>query len=306
MKKFDIVGTLRTGFRKHTFKVRKSAPQIMIVVGIAGMVVGTIAACKATSKLPEVLEEREDAIEEMEEEVAEEDQRIELIKINAKTALDITKIYAPAVGIDVLAIFMILKGKNMFVGRQAALASAYAALNTGYKNYRKRVVEEYGEDVDRRFQYGLKKAETKEKVTDPDGKSRTVKNVLDVVDNPNLYSVYARFFDESSPYWEKDALYNHTFVQMKQNEFNIKLQAEGFVFLNDVYDALGLPKTKAGQIVGWIYNEDNPIGDNYIDFGLYDVYKESSKDFVNGYERSVLLDFNVDGPIIDYIDDIAA
>ena len=307
MKKIDnILETVKSGFRKNTFAIRKSAPQIMIVVGIAGMVVGTVAACRATSKLDDILDERDDALDEIEDEVAEEDQKKEVLKVNAKAALDIVKIYAPAVGIDIVSVLLILKGKNLFVGRQAALASAYAALNTGYKNYRKRVVDELGEDADRRFQYGLSKHETKEKVTDEDGKTKTVKNVLDVVEDPNLYSVYARFFDEASPFWQKDALYNKTFVQIKQNEFNIRLQAEKFVFLNDVYEALGLPKSRAGQIVGWRYDEENPTGDNYIDFGIFDVHKSTSRDFINGYERSILLDFNVDGPIIDYIDDYAA
>ena len=61
---------------------------------------------------------------------------------------------------------------------------------------------------------------------------------------------------------------------------------------------LGIPRTKAGQVVGWIFDKDNPIGDNYVDFGLLNTQNE---DFVNGYKRSVLLDFNVDGMILDRI-----
>ena len=73
------------------------------------------------------------------------------------------------------------------------------------------------------------------------------------------------------------------------------------MFLNDVYDQLGIPRSRAGQVVGWIYDELNPNIDNYIDFGIYDLYKEGSRDFVNGYERTILLDFNVDGPILNNI-----
>ena len=77
------------------------------------------------------------------------------------------------------------------------------------------------------------------------------------------------------------------------------LRRKGHLYLNEVYDMLGIPRTKAGQIVGWIYDEEHPVGDNYVDFGIYDSNKPRVRDFVNGYERTVLLDFNVDGNILD-------
>ena len=80
---------------------------------------------------------------------------------------------------------------------------------------------------------------------------------------------------------------------------NEKLLAQGHVYLNEVYDALGIPRSKAGQIVGWVYNPDNPVGDNYIDFGIYQTNRAVARDFVNGYEKVILLDFNVDGNILD-------
>lgn len=111
-------------------------------------------------------------------------------------------------------------------------------------------------------------------------------------------SIYARFFDESCCTWSKDQEYNTMFLRQQQVYANDLLKLKGHLFLNEVYDMLGLPKSKAGQVVGWVYNVENPIGDNYIDFGLYD---ENNSKFVNGYERSILLDFNVDGCILDKI-----
>lgn len=306
MKLDNIVNSVKSGFRKHTFKVRQASPQLLIVAGVAGLVAGTVLACKATTKLPEILEEETDELEldeEMENDISEEEEDDEPeLKTKARKALKVAKLYAPAVAVDIASILLIFKGTQIFKNRQAALCAAYAALDAGYKNYRKRVIEEYGEDADRKFHLGLKQAEVKEKVTDENGKSKTVKKTYDIKD-PTQHSVYARYFDEASPYWKKDAAYNHMFVQMKQNEFNVRLQAEGFVFLNDVYEAFGLPKTRAGQVVGWRYNEENPTGDNYIDFGIFNVYREDSIDFINDRERNFLLDFNVDGPIIDYMTD---
>ena len=71
------------------------------------------------------------------------------------------------------------------------------------------------------------------------------------------------------------------------------------MFLNDVYEMLGIPKTKAGYVVGWIYDKNHPVGDNEVDFGIFDMEREKNRDFVNGYERTILLDFNVDGNILD-------
>lgn len=111
-------------------------------------------------------------------------------------------------------------------------------------------------------------------------------------------SDYARFFDESCTGWSKDAEYSLMFLKTQQDYANEKLHRQGYLFLNDVYQMLGIPKTKAGQIVGWIYDEEHPIGDNFVDFGIYDLRNTS---FVNGDENVALLDFNVDGNILDLI-----
>lgn len=125
--------------------------------------------------------------------------------------------------------------------------------------------------------------------------------------NSGSCSQYARFFDETSPYWTKDSEYNLFFLRAQQNHANELLRSRynrdegriGYLFLNEVYEMLGLPKTAAGQIVGWVYKENNIDGDNYVDFGIYNIDRNAK--FVNGFENSVLLDFNVDGPIIDKI-----
>lgn len=112
------------------------------------------------------------------------------------------------------------------------------------------------------------------------------------------YSNYARFFDEACAAWTKDSELNLMFLKMQENYLNDKLRARGYLFLNEAYDALGLPRTKAGQVIGWIFDENNPYGDNYVDFGLC---SEGNKEFVNGRENSILIDFNVDGNILDRI-----
>ena len=181
---------------------------------------------------------------------------------------------------------------------QQKVAAAYTAVDKGFKEYRGRVVERFGTELDKELRYNIKAKEFEEPVVDEKGKEKIKKETVSVAD-PNLYSDYARFFDDGCAGWSKSPEDNLTFLKAQQAFANQKLQWEGHLFLNDVYRMLGIPTTKAGQGVGWIYDEKNPIGDNFVDFGLYDINRPVVRDFVNGYERTILLDFNVDGNILD-------
>ena len=179
-----------------------------------------------------------------------------------------------------------------------ALAAAYATVDKGFKEYRERVVERFGEAVDHELRYNIKAKEIEETVVDEKGKEKKVKKKVNVA-NINEYSDYARWFDSSNPNWEETPDYNLMFLKAQQKYANDKLIAEGRLFLNDVYEALGIPKTKAGQIVGWVYDPSNPDIDSLVDFGIFDCHKENARNFVNGVEPAILLDFNCDGNVWD-------
>lgn len=118
------------------------------------------------------------------------------------------------------------------------------------------------------------------------------------IDETENVGQYARVFDDSSIRWRKDPEYNMHFLKDQQNYCNDLLKTRGHLFLNEVYDILGIPRTKAGAVVGWVYDKENPIGDKFVDFGLTSDYNYY---FINGYTNTALLDFNVDGYILDYI-----
>ncbi len=109
--------------------------------------------------------------------------------------------------------------------------------------------------------------------------------------NGTEYSPYARFFDETSREWKKDAEMNLYFLQCQQTWANHQLRARGHIFLNEIYDSLGMERSSAGQIVGWVVNGE---GDGFVDFGLYEA---RSTGFRHGLEPRIILDFNVDGPV---------
>lgn len=266
---------------------QKHSPRILFVAGIAGVVTSTVLACRATLKLHEIAEEIEDEITDVKINLeGTESYHKDLAYVYAKGAYRIGRLYAPAVIVGTASIGALTGSHITLSRRNASLTAAYAAVSKGFDEYRDRVKTELGEEREREIYHAV----TIEQMIDEDGKK-----VFVPVADPNHWSPYARFFDEASPNWQKNAELNRLFVQCQQNYANHLLHARGHIFLNEVYDMLGLERCKAGQTVGWTLGNG---GDNYIDFGLYEA---SSARFVNGIERSILLDFNVDGVILDNI-----
>ena len=306
MKK-DILSNVTRSFNKVKFGVKKHSPEILIVTGVAGVIASAVMACKATTKIGKVADDHKKQINEVHDSLErgytksgetynEEDSKKDLTIIYAQTCLKYAKLYAPAVILGTLSLTAIVSSNNILRKRNVALAAAYTAVDKSFKEYRGRVVERFGKDLDRELRYNIKAKEIEETVVDENGEEKKVKKTIEVAD-PNSYSDYAKIFDESCVGWTKSPEYNLMFLKQQQAHANRLLQQNGILFLNDVYEMLGFQKTQAGQVVGWIYDEEHPIGDNFVDFGIYNLYSEKARDFVNGYERSIVLDFNVDGNV---------
>ena len=304
----NIVNSATKTFHRVGFQIKKHSPEILLVTGITGVVTSAVMACKATTKVDAILEESKKSIDMIHEgmkarnicdvEYTEEDGKKDLAIVYIQTGVKFAKLYGPSVLLGLTSIGCILASNNIIHKRNVALSAAYTAIDRSFKGYRSRVIERFGENMDRELRYNIKTQEVKETVVDEEtGKKKTVKSTVSVVD-PNTYSDYARFFDEYCAGWTKDAEYNLMFLRQQQNYANELLKTRGHLFLNEVYDMLGIDRTKAGNIVGWVYDEKHPIGDNFVDFGIYVLDNEKARDFVNGRERSILLDFNVDGDIL--------
>ena len=312
MKKAEIMNTLTRKFYRVGFKFKKHSPEILVGAGVVGVVASAVMACKATTKLDDVLAETKDTVDKIHDvtehpekipegkEYTVEDSKKDLTIVYTQAGVKLVKLYGPAVVLGKGSMAAIIGGHHILRKRKIALAAAYTAVDKGFKEYRGRVLERFGEEVDRELRYNIKAKEIEKTVTDANGKETVVKETVDVAD-PNLTSDYARFFDDGCTGWTKDPEFNLMFLKDQQRYANDLFKSKGHLFLNEVYDMLGIPRTQAGQVVGWIYDEKNPIGDNFIDFGIYDIADERKRSFVNGYERTILLDFNVDGNILEMI-----
>lgn len=292
-------------YKKVELKAMKHSPEILAGVGVVGVIASTVMACKATTKLSDILEESKDQLDQIKtvavdpayaDKYSEDDAKKDTTITYVQTGVKVAKLYAPSVILCAGSLGCLLASNNILKKRNAALSAAYMTVDKSFKEYRKRVADRFGEEVEKEIRYNIK---AKEVITvDENGNevTETVK-IMDGTDDPNTYSDYARFFDESCAAWQNDAEYNLTFLKAQQQYANDLLKSRGRLFLNEVYRMLGIDETKAGQVVGWVYNPDNPTGDNFVDFGIYNMQRERVRAFVNGYEPNILLDFNVDGVI---------
>lgn len=292
-----VPGVVTQKLARSTLLAQKSSPEILLAAGVVGMVGTTVLACRATLKMDTVLHEAKDKIDTAKnlehEDYSDRDRQKDISLIYYQTGIKVIRLYAPAVVLGGLSIYALTTSHSIMSRRTVALTAAYGALEKGFNEYRGRVVEKYGEDEDRNFRYGSQQIE----VQDPEsGKKKTVTRF-----NTDVPSIYSKFFDVNSPSWNREPEYNMLFLQCQQNYANDLLHSRGHVFLNEVYDMLGLERSKAGAVVGWILSKNGET-DNFIDFGVFDGKTQRARDFVNGFEGTILLDFNVDGVIFDKIE----
>ena len=307
--KTEIITHLTRTLNRTGLKIKKHSPEILLVTGTVGVVASTVMACKATLKVEEIVDEAKEKIDTihqvsadpaMAEKYSEEDGKKDLTIVYTQTAVKFIKLYGPSVTIGVASLACMIGSNRILNKRNAALAAAYAAVDKSFKEYRGRVIERFGKQMDRELRYNIKAQEIEETTVDANGKETVTKKTVDVMD-PNSYSQYAIVFDDSNEGWDPDPERSKYFLIQQQNWANERLKSRGHLFLNEVYDMLGAKRTKAGAQVGWVYDEKNCEGDNFVDFGIFDTNSPNARDFVNGIEKVIVLDFNVDGYILDMI-----
>ena len=284
-------------------KIKKNSPEIFVVLGIAGVIVATVKACQASRHVDEILEEHEEALEEIKEDKAlmPRDKNREIAQQYAMTTFKFVKLYGPSVGLGALSIASILHGHGILRSRYSSLLATYELVDKGYKMYRKRVVNELGEQMDRHFRFGETEEEIEIETVDENGKKKKEKKTVKIVDSKvEQYSPYARLFDETSSEWSDDPAVNKAkllHLEAYANDY-LKVCKTGKLWLNQVYVWCGFKPTKAGQRAGW--DRFSTKGDHFVSFGLQEIFKRveegrgslSDMQWINGVEPSCLLDFN--------------
>lgn len=300
----NIKNTLSLLAGKTQLKLRRSAPDIFLGVGIVTLGASLIGVGKASIKAVDILAEHKEYLDKIETckadpeqyDYSEEDAVADLKLCYKKTALKMIVTYGPSIALAIVSVGCFVRSNNILKARNAALASTLAGVTKEFKKYRDRVIEKYGKEADEEFRFGTKSVT----VTDENGETHKV-NVVKENPKDGDYGPYARIFSEGNENWTGNPTFDKMFLEGQERYMNDRLVARGVVFLNDVYKALGFDETPEGQMYGWVYKPGTDEANNVIDFGMRDFTKESSKNFWLGQSDGVVLDFNVDGYILDRI-----
>jgi hypothetical protein len=288
-----ITTPVRQQAGKVMLSLQKNSPTLLKYAGGVGALAAFGYGCYVSyKKLPVIVEDHKTRLAEVKKD--ENPAPKDIAGAYAKTSLDVIRVYSGPVILMTVSVGALFKSNDILQKRNAALGAAYAALDKGYKTYRSRVVERFGEDVDRQIVTGEKTEEVEETVTDAKGKEKTVKKKMAVVDPDADASPYAKYMTKTNPYWKqgRDAL--DIFIKAQERYANDLFNANGFYILNDLYEALGFEKTNDGMVHGWIKNGRKNLGDNHI---IIDVKEVMIPDEYGHYEWAYRLDFNVDGNI---------
>lgn len=277
---------------KKMVQAKKNSPHIFFAAGVVGVGVSTVMACKATLKLESTLDHIHEEVNKVKTTNIEltEKERNRLLSLKyARGGVELGKLYGPTIIVATASIGLLAGSHIQLTRRNSALSATLALVSQSFDAYRARVRAEIGENKENELYRGI---ETRE-VEGEDGKKHRVKELVEGGPSP-----YARkFSSQTTNEWHPNHELNRNFIECSQRYANHKLNADGFVMLNDVYDALGLERSTAGAVVGWVLNGD---GDGFIDFGMY-MNKDNAQ-FMIGDEYDVWLDFNVDGEVFRLID----
>ena len=314
INKTEIVETMTRAASKCGYKLKKASPTIMIVGAAIGGVTATVLACKATIKAQDIMTEhyaQDESIHTAKklsegETYTEKDYKSDITTTYVQTGLKLAKVYAPAVTLGAVSLGCMFGSNHIMSKRNASLTAAYIALDKAFEEYKSRVSDRFGSRVQEELEHNIKAVELESKSTNEQGVEETIKEYKDIAMQHT--SPYTCIFDETVDTWQPDNMLNRNYLFLMEQAANKRLRIQGHLFLNDVLASLGTHggvtmKTPEGQIVGWIYDPNDPTRQSHVDFGVTNYVEgdEALNSFINGGERSVMLRFNCDGPIIDKI-----
>lgn len=299
------IQTIKTGakiFSGKSIRFGKAhGPSILVGAGILGMAVTTYRAVKES-------ETAQIELDTIEYNLANAKNTKEKAIVYANGTKNLAYNYKTTLLGFTLSTTAILTGYSIMKKRYLGATMAITVLSKQFDTYRKACIEENGVAADHRYMNGLTKK--KMDVIDENGKKKKEDCLVDTNGIDENFS-YCRYFDDEeagSVYDKKNKTMNIAIINMANTTLNETLKARGHVLLNDAYEALGLTRTYAGGVTGWLSRAfyENVLeseywasADNYINI-TYDIVKKFDKE-TGEYKDSILLDFNVDGVVIDKI-----
>ncbi len=311
--KFNVFNDVTKLGRSVTNSLKHNDSDILVGVGIAGGVISTVMACVASFKLEGIFKKNKETLDAIHEKTPEDKKAV--TKTYLKTTVEVVGLYLPAIGVGLLGYGCIIHSHNLLNKENAAIAAAYSAIDTSYRKYRGRVADKWGAEAEEQIRLNTTDHILEETIVDENGKKKKIKKTIQVT-NVDEASEYARYYVKcnfltpqmGASAWEADMDYNESFIRTQEfiaNDLmlaNSDLNGRSVTFLNTAYAMFGIPPSKRGQVVGWIRDKDNTVGDNRIRFITKRVWKKNEE--TGEFERVLLVDFNVDGPVLDKAEEL--
>lgn len=292
---------------KAALTTKRHSPILLFTVGTVGFAATIYMACKATLQVDEVLQQHEETqakiaqASAIDAEYAEKKQSGELRLLKLQTAGKMLKLYAPTLTVGILSVVALTGSHIILNKRNVGLAAVATGLEKAFDEYRRRVADEFGEEKEQEIRYAVQTREVDEKLADGTTRKTQVKV------RTGLGTEYSFLFDQvNSSHWRREPTENVNFLYIQEKLANQRLESRGFLFLNDVFKAIGLPMTKAGNEVGWTWDaHQKGIGNGYVSFGIMKNTEDQVERWVNGSATGVYLDFNCQGRILDIFEEAA-
>lgn len=308
---------MKVKFNVAKIKLKTNSPWILVGVGVVSTIAGVIVACKETRKVDDILEDHKARLDEIHErnevplvnpvnedtEVSVVDTkqiRKETTRAYIKTGADFAKLYAPAIGLVALGIGSFLTSNKILNKRYFGALALYNSEAAAFRNYRKRVIEAEGVDKDVEYRLGKAQKKTIERLTVNENgdevKEKTQVSIIDPDGTVVGLSECAVMFGRGCDQWDPNEYYNRTFLKGQEDILNIMLHDEGVVTLNDALGAIGVQKTDAGLILGWLNDGETEV--------VFDIHERWVPDENGNYEPLYLIDFPELVVVANHVNDI--
>lgn len=244
-------------------QLRRHAPEILTSVGTVGVIGGVILACKETRKIDPIIEDHKKTMNDIHEavekgavvdeetsetaEYTEKDKRRDVTMAYLSTGKKLFKLYLPSTLVLGGSLGCIIGSNRILNKRNSGLAAAYTGVAAAYEEYRKHIIEKFGEDADVEAKYEVKAKKTKDKKGEESTKYKSDTEIKE--------KDHSRFFDCESIYWDKSMNVNLMTLHSAEVQLNrrLKKRRSHTVALNEVYDALDLKPSNDGQVLGYTY-----------------------------------------------------
>lgn len=297
--KFQIPTALSTRLARTALVAQKQNPKVLFYGGLVLMSGTVVSACRGTMRLESTLDDiRQDRadLDRIEEVFPGKYTNREIQSMNLHLTIRglarVAKLYLPSIALGVAAVGCLTSSHNQLTRRNAGLSAALAATERALDSYRNRVRESYGEEKELDLWRGTKT----ENVPVLDDEGRETKSRRKIKTGGG-HSPYARIWGkDTTDEWDPEESYNFAKLRHVQQWGTMQLERKGHLFLNEIFDELGLSRTSAGAVVGWL-SKDEGGTDGFVDLGVMNRQDGEFLDFVTGREEHVMLDFNVDGEI---------